>query len=244
MNWYQSHINHKVREHLGLTTDQYMVAEIVYHYSAKFGGWCELTKAEISKAIGVSSKTVQRAFSELESLKIIERNSANQMRTLPIWFELVIEGTGILEGDKMATQRDKLSSPLGQNGHPPQDKLSSLLYKVETNSIIDILEQGHFFVDRKKVPPDDLSVQNYFAFLWLESSKNDPTLTLEESEKQAQKFINYHTANAWKMKGGRGALMKDWQAASRTWWVNYLDDYRKTPKANLNTNTLFQNQWK
>jgi len=88
-------ILHQAREKLGITTNEYCVADIVYHLSnnpkSKIQGWCFASKQSIGKFIGITKASVLSIITRLEIKGIIEKDKETKyLRTTEKWFNIVV----------------------------------------------------------------------------------------------------------------------------------------------------------
>jgi DNA-binding MarR family transcriptional regulator len=88
-------ILHRVRKELGLSMNEYCVADYVHkkgsgEYSRENAGWVISSKETIAKALKLSRITIIRAINDLEKKKILERHpSTKHLRTTYTWHHLV-----------------------------------------------------------------------------------------------------------------------------------------------------------
>lgn len=88
-------ILHSARENLGITTNEYCVADIIYHLSnnpkSKIQGWCYASRQTIGKFIGVTKQSIFSTIKRLEKKNIIEKDDETKyLRTTEKWFNIVV----------------------------------------------------------------------------------------------------------------------------------------------------------
>ena len=120
-------ILHQVREYLGITMEDYCVADSIYHLSAnpdnKIKGWCFASKKYISDFIRLNERYVFRSIKKLIEKNLVEKDEATKhIRTTKLWYDLVVMPKAKIEYDKMSESMtkchrdyDKMSEPLRQN---------------------------------------------------------------------------------------------------------------------------------
>jgi len=120
-------ILHQVREYLGITMEDYCVADSIYHLSAnpdnKIKGWCFASKKYISDFIRLNERYVFRSIKKLIEKNLVEKDEATKhIRTTKLWYDLVVMPKAKIEYDKMSEgmtkchrDYDKMSEPLRQN---------------------------------------------------------------------------------------------------------------------------------
>lgn len=85
-------IDHKVRVKYGLTTNDYSVANVLYHLggaekSKQMGGWVYASKEYIADTIGVNKRTVERAIVKLLAKKLIKKHPETKfLMTTTLWY--------------------------------------------------------------------------------------------------------------------------------------------------------------
>lgn len=88
-------ILHQAREELKLTTNEYCIADIIYHLSNnpknKVQGWCYASKQTIGKFIGVTKSSVLSIIERLEKKGIVEKDEETKyLKTTEKWFNTVV----------------------------------------------------------------------------------------------------------------------------------------------------------
>jgi len=96
-------ILHPARIKLGLSYDEYCIADAIKQLSTKTSktpGWCHAGKDYLAKVLGITRKTVHKWLARLIEKGIVERNPDDRalLRTTDIWFNTVT-----LEREKMTT---------------------------------------------------------------------------------------------------------------------------------------------
>jgi hypothetical protein len=99
INWRSTTTHHGPRLALGLTGDEYILLDWIYHTqgSDKYGhdGWCEIAYKDIASLIGVSKGGAFQMVDRMEKRGFIEVNPANTKRkrvtskfSLPVYFDI------------------------------------------------------------------------------------------------------------------------------------------------------------
>ena len=79
-----------LRRELGLSANEYLVADVVDHLSGTkslVSGWCYASRGYMARTIGVSRRTVQSVVARLESKGILERHPTQRalLRSTERW---------------------------------------------------------------------------------------------------------------------------------------------------------------
>jgi len=81
--YYGGYINNPARLEMGITTNAYLVCQMIDRLS-KFGeGWCTLSRENMAKDIGLSKQSIINIVDKLDSLFLIQKNSAGNTRSTP-----------------------------------------------------------------------------------------------------------------------------------------------------------------
>jgi len=88
-------IIHKVRLSLGMTCNEYCVADIIFALSnnpdSKVSGWCFASRETIGEFIGINESTVRRIVEKLIEKKLVEKEeSLKYLRTTSLWYQSVV----------------------------------------------------------------------------------------------------------------------------------------------------------
>lgn len=83
-----------LREELGLSANEYLLADVVDHLSgakSRVPGWCYASRGYLARTVGVSRRTVQSLVTRLETKGVIERHATNcaLLRSTPEWKEAI-----------------------------------------------------------------------------------------------------------------------------------------------------------
>ena len=76
-------ILHDKRINLGLSCNEYCVADLIDHYSD--GSWCELSRQEIADMMGISKQTIIKILSSLLKQELININTQKQLSSSERW---------------------------------------------------------------------------------------------------------------------------------------------------------------
>jgi hypothetical protein len=87
-------VHHAARIKLGLSLNDYCVADTIYHLShnsANDLGWCYKSKENMGRDLGLSKQTLHKIINKLIEKGLVEKNEAGQLRTTANWWTAVIE---------------------------------------------------------------------------------------------------------------------------------------------------------
>jgi len=90
-------ILHSVRKELGLSLNEYCIADSIYHLSnnpsGTIVGWCYASKAQLGDNIGITEQAVYPILKKLISLGLVEKNPQTKyLRTTSKWYNMVVLG--------------------------------------------------------------------------------------------------------------------------------------------------------
>jgi predicted DNA-binding protein YlxM (UPF0122 family) len=77
-------ILHDKRINLGLSCNEYCVADLIDHYSDD-GSWCELSRQEIADMMGISKQTIIKILSSLLKQELIIINTQKKITSSERW---------------------------------------------------------------------------------------------------------------------------------------------------------------
>lgn len=87
-------IAHPARIRMGLTNNDYCIADMVHqlsHQSNAMGGWCYASKETLGKYIGISKQSVHKILKKLITKGLIEKHPiTSYLRSTPKWFGTVV----------------------------------------------------------------------------------------------------------------------------------------------------------
>lgn len=135
-------VHHAARIKLGLSLNEYCVADTIYHLShnsANDLGWCYKSKENMGRDLGLSKQTLHKIINKLIVKKLVEKNEAGQLRTTANWWVAVIE----------MSQKSRLGvkSDGGQEKNSSSDSNKGLHYNyINRDSNTD-------FAVAKRIPP-------------------------------------------------------------------------------------------
>lgn len=117
-------ILHPVRKQLGITLNEYCIADVIYHLSHNGDnpspGWCFASKQHIAQVLDISKRWVIKSIDSLERTGLIEKtDNGRLLRTTQKWFKMTVEGR-----ETMFTDGEQ-SSPLQVNKVPSTGEQSS-----------------------------------------------------------------------------------------------------------------------
>lgn len=122
-------INHEARLLLGLSSNQYAIADSIHKLStnpkAKQRGWCNASKDALADFLGdVSRRTVINYINHLQELGLVERNESNSklLRTTEKWYDVVVCWDSYCEKTAQSTVK-KLHTKCEKVAHQTVKKL-------------------------------------------------------------------------------------------------------------------------
>jgi hypothetical protein len=130
-----THINHVARREMGLSVNEYIVADMIYHLSnnpsAPVLGWCTMSRPTMAKEIDFTPRGIIKLINRLCEMGIIEKNRDNYLRTGRIFYECVV--------NRIHTPHEKnFTPPLNSVQYPPElsspPPLNSVQYPPELSS--------------------------------------------------------------------------------------------------------------
>lgn len=88
-------ILHSVRKELGLSLNEYCIADSIYHLSnnpsSTVQGWCYASRKHLGEVIGISEQAVYPIIEKLISLGLVEKNPETKyLRTTEKWYDMVV----------------------------------------------------------------------------------------------------------------------------------------------------------
>ncbi len=187
-------IIHQVRINAKISLTEYCVADIITKLmgnpESKFPGWYYGDQDYLAKIIGVSTKTIQRAYKELLKKNFIEKDQESDfIRTTAIWYK-----KAYLEKGQSVHSVDKMSSKGGQNVLQGEDKMSYYNNIYNKHNIIERAQ--HSQEKQKKISPakqakEFFNNQNYqnIVMKWLVKKGMPEDL----ARKELNNFVSYWT---------------------------------------------------
>lgn len=108
-------ILHQARERLEITTNEYCIADIIYHLSnnpkSKVSGWCYASKKTIGEFIGVSERSVLTIIKKLIEKNIISKDEETKyLKTTEKWYNTVILNKLKILGEESSPTPKKVRS--------------------------------------------------------------------------------------------------------------------------------------
>jgi len=98
-------ILHSARKKLGITTNEYTLADTIHKLSSNrssIPGWCYASKARLGESLGFSRRSIHNMQQKLETLDIIEiQEGTGYTRTTDKWWQAVeVTKTRVFGDDK------------------------------------------------------------------------------------------------------------------------------------------------
>ena len=88
-------IHHETRKTLGLTANEYMIADLIYNLQnnqkAESPGWCYASKNKLADTLGLTRNGIQKIIGRLIELGLVVRgNKESLLKTTQEWYEKVV----------------------------------------------------------------------------------------------------------------------------------------------------------
>lgn len=209
-------ILHPIRRELGLTFLQYAIADSIYHLS--HGGWCTASQAYFAGLFDCERRTIMKNIEVLESLDLVvripdQRGKKLSLRTTEKWREYAVER----KAEFLSGLSQKVTGNQSLNVTPPVTKSDNTSHKMRQH----ISNTNNEPDNDKHTPPHAKAGENIpplkeevLAFFNELGAGCDPA----HVQNEAERFWNYFESSGWRLSGGRGGKMKNWQAAARNWF--------------------------
>lgn len=221
-------IHHRTRKSLGLSVNEYMIADLIYNLQnnqkSKYPGWCYATRDYMADFFGLSRNGIQKIIGRLILLGLVERGENNKtLKTSQEWYEKVV---AINEND------DRI-----QSGHEVHTTYADSAYKVVTkpgyDNYIDntndnsIAKLGEPSVSNVKVNPRP-AAEPHKTIGYLKLVPEEDLKHFEEKFKNLDRetiIREVGRAKAWLESTGR--RYKDYRAFLRNWLDRKDEDLAK-----------------
>jgi len=151
-------IHHETRKSLGLTANEYMVADLIYNLqnnqNSKCPGWCYASKEIIGTMLGMSSRGITKIIGRLIKDKLIIKNPTTKyLKSSQEWYEKVVY---INQNDEQGTtfprNREQRSLAIGNNVPKNPDTNNNI-----DNNIDNIPHANPLSCDKGKPRPAPVS---------------------------------------------------------------------------------------
>jgi hypothetical protein len=122
-------IVHDVRDFLGISLEEYCVANAVYHLSnnpdSQIQGWCYSSKKYIASFIRISDRTVFRCIEKLIKKDLVFRDEATKyLKTTRKWYETAVIQSNRYLYDKMTEPMTECHTDCDKMADRPYDKMA------------------------------------------------------------------------------------------------------------------------
>jgi DNA-binding transcriptional regulator LsrR (DeoR family) len=77
-------ILHDKRNSLGLSCNEYCVADLIDHYS-EADGWCDLSRQDIADMMGISKQSIIKILSSLLKQELVNINANKKLSSSERW---------------------------------------------------------------------------------------------------------------------------------------------------------------
>ena len=81
--YYGVFVNNQARKELGITANAYIVCALIGSLCKR--GWCTMSRAKMADEIGLSKVSVINIIDKLETMFLVQKNEAGNVRVLPKW---------------------------------------------------------------------------------------------------------------------------------------------------------------
>lgn len=130
-------IFHQARIALGLTNDEYIVADTIYHLAKSpknKGGWTNISHQQLADLVGVTRRTIGHVLDKLVLYELIE-TKAERKRATQKWYDVAI----MIENDetgweKFTHQERKIIPGVGKNNSSKAKKFRTESEKISHNN--------------------------------------------------------------------------------------------------------------
>ncbi len=91
MKW-TSHIDHEIRIALGITVNEYMVADFIYNMASnkKYDGWCRISNNVMSETFGIDRRNIIRIRKRLFDKQLIDVDTKGGSVHTQKWYDIVV----------------------------------------------------------------------------------------------------------------------------------------------------------
>ena len=168
-------ILHQAREDLSLTTNEYCVADIIYHLSnnpkSKVQGWCFASKQTIGGFIGITKQSALTIIEKLITKEIIERDEETKyLKTTKKWYEIVILGQLKIIG-KESIPVVKKTAEVVKKTATVGSKLDSLYYSNSYNNNILKNKKVFSFTEKMEIlKKSEKKIDKIISLYWISKS--------------------------------------------------------------------------
>lgn len=86
-------INHTARIKLGLTANEYIIADLIYNLSnnPSHTGWCYASKKTLGEMVGITEQSVHTILNKLAMKELIQKHpETRHLKATPSWYNCVI----------------------------------------------------------------------------------------------------------------------------------------------------------
>jgi hypothetical protein len=228
-------INHEARVELGLSQNEYSIADSIYHLSnnpkAKSSGWCNAKKDTLAEFIGIHKRTVIRIINDLVEAGLLIRKGPKStlLKTTSKWYEIVVEWeiyakkgvtnlhTSVSASDKTPhhevtnhhLRSDKTPHP-SDNNNNYNDKIGASPFDALKNLEMELVEA----ITAEQLFLEQVCMLNKFEMKWVLSmapvwaTENATTIYhgIQHKKNSFSKFVKQAKAN-------ENPKNKTWQAA-------------------------------
>jgi DNA-binding MarR family transcriptional regulator len=89
-------IDHNARKELGISMNEYALADLIYKYSndskGKLQEWCCVSKNVLAKNLDLSERTILRIIESLREKNLLNKDpQTNCLAITELWYEVVVE---------------------------------------------------------------------------------------------------------------------------------------------------------
>jgi len=123
-------INHTARLELGLSIEEYCIADAIYHLAnnpqSAYPGWCYMSKDTFAENFGLGRATIFRALDKLLQLGLIKKHTAIKglLCTTSNWYTTVL-----IKKEQSQNETTSIKTILGEYQNDTQDSIKMIRYK-------------------------------------------------------------------------------------------------------------------
>jgi len=170
-----TNIQHKFRKDNGITNNEYILADMVYHLSKMESGWCFANRETLASYMGMSKRTIINLIKNMYEKGFIEiEEKTNNVRTSKKW-QRVYFNQGELSSP-LAANRGEDSSPQGELSSPQTP--NTPLYNYNN---ITIKNKQDFYNDQiniNKLLPKIKQYEHFVKFLFSDNAFKRPLINV------------------------------------------------------------------
>lgn len=223
-------ILHGAREQLGLSLNEYAVADIIYQLQSNprssHIGWCYKSKKTIGECVGITEQGVHKILNKLYAMNLIEKDEETKhIRVSDAWYEAVMTVKEAITKQSLGTPNEVSDTPFS---HTKQSLATGTKQSLDNNNSSNNNKNIHINGYAKWTDEDFLKsidesgrsvsdeLRKKFIRYWTEpDAKGIPKYKGEKTWKTAFRLDTFiENEQRFKKKFGKGAsnVKTDWRA--------------------------------